>query len=324
VSSSLKLYANDLILFFHVAEAGSFTRASDLTGLPKSTLSRRLTELENAFGERLMQRSTRKLVLTEFGESMLEHARRLVDESEAAAALALHRRAEPYGTLRVSLPPEYHQMSVVDVVSEFSRRYPDVRLELDLSARRVDIVAERFDVAVRAATRLPDDSSLVARHVLTFRNGLYASPAYISQHGLPQEPADLLDHTGLVLVTGGGELQQWHLSRDAERWEGLPMRTLSANSLGLQQALSVRGLGIVGLSDRFATPFLRQGMLQRVLPDWELPPTSVWCVTPGRRLLPQRTIAFIDVLREVLAGEPAMNGGAAAGELSGPGPVAGG
>src|SRR5690554_1124445 len=101
--STISLYANDLILFAHIVEAGSFTRASDLTGLPKSTLSRRLTDLENEFGERLMQRSTRRLVLTEFGERMLEHAQRLLDESDAATALALHRQAEPYGTLRVSM-----------------------------------------------------------------------------------------------------------------------------------------------------------------------------------------------------------------------------
>src|SRR5690606_24362689 len=137
-----------------------FTRASELTGLPKSTLSRRLSDLEDELGERLMQRSTRRLVLTDFGETILEHARRLIDETEAAAALAQHRQVTPHGTLRVSLPPEFRELAIVDVVMEFSRLYPNVRVELDLSARRVDIVTERFDVAVRAATQLPDDSAL--------------------------------------------------------------------------------------------------------------------------------------------------------------------
>lgn len=298
--TTLKLYANDLILFAHIVDAGSFTRAADRTGLPKSTLSRRLSDLENEFGERLMQRSTRRLVLTEFGERMLEHARRLVDESEEASALALHRQASPGGTLRVSLPPEFHDLSLDRVFSEISRQYPDVRMELDLSSRRVDLVAERFDVAVRVATQLPDDSSLVARQIITLQNRLYASPDYIRQHGSPREPADLLDHSGLVLVTSGGEQQQWLLSRGTDRWEGLPLRFLSANSMGLQQALSVQGLGIVGLSDRFAGPLVTQGRLEPVLPDWSLPPTTVWCVTPGRRLLPQRSIVFIEVLKSVL------------------------
>lgn len=298
--TTLKLYANDLILFAHIVDAGSFTRASDLTGLPKSTLSRRLSDLENDFGERLMQRSTRRLVLTEFGERMLEHARRLVDESEEATALALHRQTAPQGTLRVSFPPEFRELSLDQVITEFLRRYPDVRLELDLSSRRVDIVAERFDVAVRAATRLPDDSSLVARQIIVMHNGLYASPDYIATHGRPEQPEDLLHCHGLVLVTSGGEQQRWHLTRGDQRWEGLPFHTLSANSMGLQQALCTRGLGIVGLSDRFAAKLVDDGHIERVLPDWNLPPTTVWCVTPGRKLLPQRSMAFIEVLKQVL------------------------
>src|SRR5690606_24703549 len=110
---------------------------AEQTGLPKSTLSRRLTELEQEFGERLLLRSTRRLALTDFGESILEHARRLVDETDAATALALHRQVAPRGVLRVSLPPEFQELAMVRVVSEFARQYPEVRLELDLSPRRV-------------------------------------------------------------------------------------------------------------------------------------------------------------------------------------------
>ncbi|NYT23907.1 LysR family transcriptional regulator [Alcaligenaceae bacterium] len=303
--SAISLYANDLILFAHVVDAGSFTRASELTGLPKSTLSRRLSDLENEFGERLMQRSTRRLVLTDFGERMLEHARRLVDETDAATALAQHCQVTPQGTLRISLPPEFHELSLVRILTEFSTRYPDVRLELDLSARRVDLIAERFDIALRAATQLPDDSSLVARRITTLHNGLYASPGYLKRHGVPREPVDLPGHVGLVLVTSGGEQQLWRLSHGGEHWEGLPTHTLSANSMGLQQALAAQGLGIVGLSGRFAKALVEQGAIERILPEWSLPPTIVWCVTPGRRLLPQRTIAFVELLKTVLAEQAA-------------------
>jgi len=306
--SAISLHANDLILFAHIVDAGSFTRASDQTGLPKSTLSRRLTDLENQFGERLMQRSTRRLVLTDFGERILEHARRLLDETEAATALALHRQATPQGTLRVSLPPEFHELSLVQFLSRFSSQYPDVRLELDLSARRVDLLAERFDVAVRVATQLPDDSSLVARHIVTLHNGLYASPAYLKRHGTPRDPADLLEHAGLVLVASDGEPQRWRLSRGTEHWEGRPLRALCANSMGLQQALSIQGLGIVGLSGRFARTLVKQGAIQRILPDWSLPPATVWCVTPGRRLLPQRTIAFVEMFKTIVADDSLPDG----------------
>lgn len=299
--SSLKLYANDFILFAHVIDAGSFTRASELTGLPKSTISRRLSDLEDELGERLMQRSTRRLVLTDFGESILGHARRLSDEAEAATALAQHRQATPYGILRVSLPPEFRELSVVQVVTEFTRRYPNVRLELDLSPRRVDLIAERFDVALRAASQLPDDSSLVARRITTQNNYLYASPIYLNEKGRPQVPPDLLEHLGLVLVTSGGDQQQWRLSNGKDYWEGLPLNILSANSLGLQQELAAQGLGIVGLSERFAQPLVEQGRLEMVLPGWRLPETIIWCVTPGRLLLPQRTLVFVELLREVLS-----------------------
>lgn len=297
--SSIKLYANDLILFAHVIDAGSFTRASELTGLPKSTLSRRVSELEDELGERLMQRSTRRLVLTDFGENILEYARRLSDETEAATALAQHRQITPHGTLRVSLPPEFRELSIVDVVAEYSRQYPNVRLELDLSSRRVDIIAERYDVAVRAATQLPDDSSLVARHIMTQHNCLYASPKYLKRHGRPETPADLIEHTGLVLVTSGGEQETWRLTQGTERWEGRPHNFLAANSLGLQQELAIQGLGIVGLSERFAQPQVESGLLENVLPGWRLPDTVIWCVTAGRRLLPQRTLAFIEIFRKI-------------------------
>ncbi|MGB6240927.1 MAG: LysR family transcriptional regulator [Castellaniella sp.] len=307
--TAIALHANDLILFAHIVEAGSFTHASDQTGLPKSTLSRRLSSLENAFGERLLQRSTRRLVLTEFGERILEHARRLMEESEAAAALAQHRQATPHGTLRVSLPPEFHELFMIRVLTEFSRQYPHVRLDIDLSARRVDLIAERFDLAVRIAAQLPDDSSLVARRITTLHNGLYANPEYLACRGMPRTPEDLLDHVGLILVTSGGESSPWRLSRGTEdAWEGLPLHSLRANSVGLQQALAAQGLGIVGLTDSFAAPLVEQGILQRILPEWHLPSMIVWCVTPGRRLLPQRTIAFIESLKAVLGdGMPASS-----------------
>lgn len=298
--TAFTLYANDLILFAHIVEAGSFTGASERTGLPKSTLSRRLTDLENELGERLLQRSTRRLVLTEFGERILEYARRLQEETEAASALAQHRQLTPQGVLRISLPPEFYDLSFVTVLSEFTQQYPEVRLELDLSSRRVDLVAERFDVVVRAATQLPDDNTLVARRITVLHTGLYASPSYLRSHGRPQTPAELTQHIGLVLVTSAGEQQSWRLSRGTERWEGLPLHKLSANSLGLHQALAAQGMGIVGLSHGFAKKLVDQGELERILPDWSLPPTNIWCVTPGRRLLPQRTLAFIEILKTVL------------------------
>ncbi len=297
----MSLDANDLILFAQVIDAGSFSRAAERTGLPKSTLSRRITQLETRLGERLLTRSTRRLAITEFGERILEHARRLLEETEAASAMALHRQGVPRGVLRVSMPPDFVELDLTPFLLQFAASYPEVRLELDLSPRRVDLLAERFDLAVRIASRLPDDSTLVARKLCELQNGLYASPAYLARYGSPQQPPDLLKHIGLGLIGGNGDALPWRLTRGMENWEGMPDGPLAANSPRLQRELAGHGMGIVGIDSRFAQTWVEQGLLQRVLPDWSLPTVTIWCVTPGRRLLPARTSAFIEMLRGALA-----------------------
>jgi DNA-binding transcriptional LysR family regulator len=296
----MSLDANDLILFAQVMDAGSFSRAAERCGLPKSTLSRRITQLETKLGERLLTRSTRRLAITEFGEQILDHAKRLLEETEAASAMALHRQGTPRGVLRVSLPPDFAELDLTPLLLQYASSYPEVRLELDLSPRRVDLLAERFDLAVRAASRLPDDSTLVARKLCEMQGSLYASPAYLAHYGMPEQPADLLQHVCLGAISGTGDMLPWQLARGAERWEGTPAGPLAANSRGLQRDLAAHGLGIVGLADRFAAKWVEQGLLKRVLPEWTLPTVTIWCVTPGRRLLPVRTTAFIDLLRAAM------------------------
>lgn len=296
----MSLDANDLILFAQVMDAGSFSRAAERCGLPKSTLSRRITQLETKLGERLLTRSTRRLAITEFGEQILDHAKRLLEETEAASAMALHRQGTPRGVLRVSLPPDFVELDLTPLLLKYASSYPEVRLELDLSPRRVDLLAERFDLAVRAASRLPDDSTLVARKLCEMQGSLYASPAYLARYGTLEKPADLLNHVCLGAISGTGEALSWQLSCGAERWEGMPNGPLAANSRGLQRDLAAHGLGIVGLAERFAGKWVEQGLLKRVLPEWTLPTVTIWCVTPGRRLLPVRTTAFIEMLRAEL------------------------
>ncbi|MCM5569451.1 LysR family transcriptional regulator [Burkholderiaceae bacterium FT117] len=297
----MEIVADDLILFARVVDAGSFSQAAERCGLPKSTVSRRIGALERALGERLLTRTTRHFAITEFGEQMLEHARRLLDEAEAAGALAQHRQATPQGTLRVSLPPDFLQeLELLPFLLAFATRYPEVKVEMDLSPRRVDLVAERFDLAIRVAARLPDDATLVARRLLEMRHGLYASPAYLARFGRPLAPADLASHTGLKLITSSGETQPWQLSRGDERWAGTPSGPIAVNSVGLQRELAAHGLGLVGLSERHASAFVQKGLLERVLPEWCLPTMTVWAVTPGRRLQPTRVTAFVEMLREAL------------------------
>jgi DNA-binding transcriptional LysR family regulator len=297
----MDLSADDLILFARVIDAGSFSAAAQACGLPKSTLSRRIAALEAQLGERLLVRTTRRLSITEFGERILDHARRLLDEAESASALAQHRQATPQGRLRASLPPDFVQeLALTPFLIEYAQRFPAVNLELDLSPRRVDLIAERFDLAVRVAASLPDDATLVARPLAVLRHGLYASPLYLAAHGRPHEPDELARHTALRLIASGGEAQPWVLARGAERWTGMPNGPIAVNSVGLQRELAASGLGIVGLSERYAQTFVRRKALERILPDWDLPSMTIWAVTPGRRLQPARVYGFIEMLADAL------------------------
>ena len=294
--------ADDLILFAGVIDARSFAKAADRLGMPKSTLSRRISALETHLGQRLVMRTTRKLSLTEFGERVLEHARRLQDESSAVLALAAHEQDQPRGLLRVALPPDFMDLDLTTLILQYTSRYPEVRLELDLSPRRVDLVTERFDVAIRAAEKLPDDSTLVARKLMDMSIQLYASPAYLSRYGMPAHPDALQDHICLPLISSSGDTQPWVLHRDGESWQGIPRGVISSNSPGLQRELVINGMGIAALADPFVRSAVSEGVMHCVLPQWQLPNITLWSVTPGRKLLPSRTLAFVSLLRERLAG----------------------
>ncbi|WP_020653235.1 LysR family transcriptional regulator [Massilia niastensis] len=289
---------NDLLLFARIVEAGSFSRAAERVDLPKSTVSRRLALLEATLGERLLQRTTRKLVVTEFGSSLLEHARRVADEVEAAGALAQHRQHAPSGKLRMSVPADFANAGLNEVIARFLERYPAVTLEMDLSPRRVDLVAENFDIAIRMGD-LPDDSTLSARPITLEHAALYAAPAYLAKHGIPEHPDDLPAHDVLCILSRYGGSAAWTLIRGKVRWErSLPAR-LTANSPDLLARIAARGAGIAISSTLFAEPYLRTGELVRVLPEWEMPITNGWAVFPSRKLMPAKTRAFLDLMEEM-------------------------
>ncbi|MFD2367194.1 LysR family transcriptional regulator [Pseudoduganella sp. GCM10020061] len=288
---------NDLVLFARIVEAGSLSKAAERMDQPKSTVSRRLAQLETQLGERLLQRTTRKLVLTDFGAIVLEHARAVAHETEAAGALAQHRQGEPSGRLRVSMPQDFANLGMNDVLGEYMARYPKVALELDLSPRRVDLVAEGFDVAIRMGD-LPDDSSLAARRVLTERQGLFASPAYIAQRGLPEHPDELLQHDLLCVLRRTGGPVPWTLQRGKTVWQRELTARLVANSPDLLARVACSGVGIAASTYMFARHLVESGELVRVLPEWELPVSVGWAVFPGRRLMPAKTRAFLDLMAE--------------------------
>jgi DNA-binding transcriptional LysR family regulator len=297
----MNLEPNDLMLFARVVDAGSFSRAAERAGLPKSTVSRRVAMLEAQLGERLLLRTTRKLTVTDFGHSVLEHAHQVTAEVEAASALAQQRQLKPSGRLRVSMPSDFANGVLAQLLSDFVAQHPAITLELDLTARRVDLIGENFDLALRAGD-LADDASLAARRIATFANGLYASPAYLKRRGTPQEPEALMEHDALRLLTRGGEPMHWVLTRGEARWEGIPPARATANSPDLLMRMARDGAGICVGGHHFVQPYVLSGELEPVLEDWSLPPSVVSAVFPGRRLMPARTRVFLDTLQAQFAG----------------------
>jgi len=298
--SNTHIDPNDLLIFASVADSGSFSRAAERMGLPKSTVSRRLAALEQRLGERLLLRTTRRQSMTEFGLQLLEHARQVVSEVEAVAALSERRQATPSGRLRVSMPSDFANLLLADTLAAFIALYPAIQLELDLSPRRVDLLGEGFDVVLRIGS-LPDDASLAARRLAVFSFGLYAAPSYLAEHGEPVDPDDLARHAAIRMLQANGEPAPWTLAQGEQRWQGIPPGRASANAPELLIRLACAGEGIAAVPDYFALPDVHRGALRRVLPSWSLPSHTAWAVFPERKLMPVKTRVFIDMLQTALA-----------------------
>jgi len=305
--------ADDLLLFARVVEAGSLSRAAERLGLPKSSVSRRLAGLEQRLGEKLLQRSTRRLTLTDFGQGMLEHARSVAGEVDAALALALHRQQRPSGRLRVSMPSDLARLVLADAIARFALGHPEVQLELDLSPRRVDLVGEGFDLALRVGA-LTQDSQLAARRLALLDSRLYAAPAYLQTHGEPQLPEGLISMHGLMIRGRDGEPLPWALVRADAPAPGpdaapavvvLPDTRTLANAPDMLLLLARAGLGIAAVNPHMAAPLVEQGQLVPLLPGWSLRAVECWAVFPERRLMPLKTRVFIDAIVAALASCPA-------------------
>lgn len=296
--------ADDLLLFARVMDAGSFSRAAERVRWPKSTVSRRIAALETRLGEKLLQRTTRKLSLTDFGAGVLEHARAVAAEVDGALALALHRQSKPSGRLRVSMPADVAQNVAAGMLAEFAIQHSEVQLELDLTPRRVDIVGEGFDLAIRMGD-LGEDGQLAARRLATTQWGLYASPAYLARVGEPLLPQALESMHALMLLGRSGEPLPWRLSREGgEAVVVRPAQRTLANAPSLLAQLAEAGVGIAGIDRLLVSDALRLGRLQRLMPQWQLPGSTAWAVFPERRLMPLRTRVFLEAISALLAGCP--------------------
>jgi DNA-binding transcriptional LysR family regulator len=291
--------ADDYILFATIADQESLVRAAEYLGMPKATVSRRLTNLETALGQRLLLRTTRRLTLTEFGQEFLDHCRRVAEEVATTQDFVRSRDVQPHGLLRISMAEDYAKYNLSRALATFIEAFPEIRLELDLSSRLVDLIGERFDLAIRMGN-LENDSTLVARKIDEQHLGLYASPIYLSLHAAPKHPDELMQHSAVRILSDLGQTIPWRLSRGKTVWEGAPPGRLALNSMGLIQQLVLDGAGIGLLPSRFTQEDVKHKRLVQVLPEWSLPSVPAWAVMPTRRFLPAKTRAFLEHLERFM------------------------
>jgi DNA-binding transcriptional LysR family regulator len=286
-------HLNDMALFVEVVKARSFRRAAQAIGVPNSTLSRRIALLEKAIGLRLLHRTTRKIELTEAGQAYFERCKRIVDEARLAHEQLGAMLAQPSGVLRVSLPVDFATIYLAPLVAEFALRHPGIRFEFDLTPRRVDLVTEPFDVAIRMGEL--SDSGLIARQLARLPRFLYASPRYLKLSGEPKQPADLARHQCLCMPKAA----TWKLDDGERPVEVTVGGRFTLNSVGMIRRLATLDMGIAVLSEQIAAEDIAQARLRRVLPRWQASPISVHAITETR-LLPAKTQRFVEFLQEHL------------------------
>ena len=285
-------HLRDLALFVAVAETKSFTKAAAQLGVPTSTLSRRIAELESSMALKLLVRNTRQVELTEAGALYLSLGERVV-----AAAREAHQRVRglaetPQGALRMSVEAEIGPRLVAPVVAEYLQRYPGVRIDLDLSPRRVDLLAEGFDLALRIG-KLPD-SDLTVRRLALLNASLYAAPSYLKRHGAPKHPADLSRHARIHLLHKG-DRGEWRLMNGGDMVEVPCDSILCVNNMTMIRHLARLGVGVAVVDDLMAGDDVEKGLLEAVLPGWTLAPMPISILTPAR-LQAAKTRAFVDLL----------------------------
>jgi DNA-binding transcriptional LysR family regulator len=285
----------DMALFVEVAQARGFRGAAERLGMPNSTLSRRISPLEKALGLRLFNRTTRRVELTEAGQIYFERAKRIVEEARLAHEQLGQMLEQPTGVLRASLPVDFGVTYLAPLLAEFAQLYPGISFEIDMTPRRIDLVSEPFDVAIRMGTS--EDSSLIARVLAHLRPSLYASPAYLQVHGEPATPADLVGKDCMGLAKSG----RWLLQAGERQAELAIESRFAINSVGMIRRLAVLGMGIILVPEEIVAEDVAHGHLQRILPEWQGKPMPVYALTETR-LLPAKTQRFIDFLRERLAG----------------------
>jgi len=291
---------DDFYCFALVVEHGGFSAAERATDIPKSKLSRRVYNLEEHLGVRLIQRSSRHFAVTDIGMNIYRHAQVMINAAQAAHDLVDHLSIQPRGVIKVSLPVSIAQNEIAKILPQFLKTYPEIKIQLIVSNRRVDIINEGIDVALRVRSNLDDDPSLVIRKFENIEQHLFASQAYLNEFGELRQPEDLSQHHILSMVDE--HLDQHIVVHDEHNYQKKikvnPM--VMGSDLMMLAQLTRQNCGIALLPDTIVEDYVQSGELVRVLPNWKAPHGIFHAVYPSRRGLLPAVRVFIDYLVEHL------------------------
>lgn len=287
----------DMRIFVATVDAHNFTAAANRLSLSKQFVSRRVMALEEALGVQLLIRNTRKIAVTDLGQEFYERAKRILGEVADAEQAMSRQRAAPHGLLRVSAPMSFGMLHLSPLVAMFLREHDDVRFDMELSDRTVDVVGEGFDMAIRIGTLA--DSTLVARKLVDINMVACCSPGYLRRRGTPAAPADLQRHA--CLLYGHGGALSWDFVVDGAVKNVEVRGPLRANNGDLIRDAAVAGLGIVRLPDFIVADALKSGQLVRVLEAFMPAPIAVYAVYPQHRQSSVTIRAFVEFVRAHLA-----------------------
>src|SRR6266404_1710016 len=283
-------------VFAKVVESGSFTGAAARLGISASMVSQHVKELEERLAARLLNRTTRKVSLSETGRAYYERCTRLLADLEETEQAVGDMHAAPRGELRINATPGFGILQLAPAIADFTARFPAISVELLLSERPVDLIAEGFDVAVWVG-ELPD-SGLIARQLAPCRMGVCGAPSYFEKHGTPRTPDDLTTHNCLtVAVTGLPYYRVWRLTAtDGTALNISPIGNLRTNSGAVLKVAALAGHGLVCLPTYFVGDALQSGRLVTVLDDYIAPPLTLRALYPHNRHLSAKVRAFVDFL----------------------------
>jgi len=294
-------------VFTRVVDANSFTRAADHLGLPRTTVTTIIQNLEKLLNVRLLNRTTRRLSLTPDGAAYYERCMRIladVDEAEAAFADASRR---PRGRLRIDTPPAIGRLILLPSLCEFHTRYPDIELVIGMGDRPVDLVQEAVDCVIRVGEL--KDSSLVARRIGLFEGITCAAPDYLERHGEPRTIEDLADHTAVHYFSSRtGRTIDWDFMVDGKPVEVKMRSVVAVNDADAYMTCGLKGFGMIQPARYMALPYLQTGALKEVLPAWKPRPMPISVVYPHNRHLSPKVRAFTDWVAELFGRCPLLSG----------------